>query len=139
MSCQQGKGTHVQRTSGVTSGNAAEDGDAHRGWLLGHFRDDPTGGDPRATADVEVKWSVYEGGEGRTEWGVNDRAHTLALLVRGTFRLCFPAREVLLTREGDYVLWEPGVPHRWHAEARAVVVTVRWPSLPGDSRDVDGG
>jgi hypothetical protein len=129
----------VLRTSGVTSGNAAEDSAAHRGWLLGHFRGDPDGDDPRATADVEVKWSIYEGGEGRIEWGVNDRAHTLALLVRGTFRLCFPEREVLLAHEGDYVLWEPGVPHRWRAEAPAVVVTVRWPSLLGDSRDVDGG
>ena len=121
------------RTPGVTSGNAAEDGDGRRGWLLGHFLPGPD--DPRATTAVEVKWAVYEGGEARVDWGVNDRAHTLALLVRGRFRLRFPQREVLLAQEGDYVLWEPGVPHTWQAEAPAVVVTVRWPSLPGDSRD----
>ena len=45
-------------------------------------------------------------------------------------------REVLLREEGDFVLWEPGVPHRWQAEGPTIVVTVRWPSLPGDSRDV---
>jgi hypothetical protein len=28
------------------------------------------------------------------------------------------------------------VPHLWQAETPAVVVSVRWPSLPGDSRDV---
>ncbi len=123
-------------TGGVISGNAAQDSADRRGWLLGHFLAEPD--DPRSTSDVEVKWAVYEGGEARVAWGVNDRAHTLALLVRGVFRLRFPEREVLLSHEGDYVLWEPGVPHRWQAEAPAVVVTVRWPSLPGDSRHVRG-
>ena len=115
------------RTEGVTSGNAADDGADRRGWLVGHFL--PASDGPRATGNVEVKWAVYEGGEVRPDWGVNDLAHTLALLVRG----------VLLSQEGDYVLWEPGVPHLWQAETPAVVVTVRWPSLPGDSRDMDDG
>jgi hypothetical protein len=101
---------------------------------VGHFL--PGSDGPRATGDVEVKWAVYQGGEARQNWGVNDRAHTLAILVRGVFRLRFPEREVLLSKEGDYVLWEPGVPDLWQAETPAVVVTVRWPSLPGDSRDL---
>ena len=117
---------------GLSSGNAGEDGADWRGWLLGHFL--PSAAGPRATADVEVKWAVYQGGERRSDWGVNERAHTLAILVRGRFRLRFPEGEVVLAREGDYVLWEPGVPHRWQAEGPAVVITVRWPSLPGDSR-----
>ena len=124
----------MQRTPGVTSGNAAEAGAGRDGWMLGHFLagDDAA----RATAAVEVKWAVYEGGEARVAWGVNDRAHTLAILVRGRFRLRFREHEVLLDKEGDYVLWEPGVPHRWQAEGPTSVVTVRWPSLPGDSRDM---
>ena len=124
----------MQRTPGVTSGNAAEAGAGRDGWMLGHFLagDDAA----RATAAVEVKWAVYEGGEARVAWGVNDRAHTLAILVRGRFRLRFREHEVLLDKEGDYVLWEPGVPHRWQAEGPTIVVTVRWPSLPGDSRDM---
>lgn len=127
----------MQRTPGVTSGNAAVDGAERYGWLLGDFF--PNTDDPRATEDVEVKWAVYAGGESRDGWGVNDRAYTLALLVRGRFRLRFPEREVLLAHEGDYVLWEPGVRHFWQAEGPAVVVTVRWPSLPDDSRRVGGG
>ena len=122
------------RGEGIISGNAAEDGADRQGWLTGHFL--PASEGARATGDVEVKWAVYQGGEARPDWGVNDRAHTLAILVRGLFRLRFPEREVLLSEEGDYVLWEPGVPHLWQAETPAVVVTVRWPSLPGDSRDV---
>jgi mannose-6-phosphate isomerase-like protein (cupin superfamily) len=124
----------VQQTPGVTSGNAADDSAERRGWLLGHFLPEATG--PRATSDVEVKWAVYQGGEQRAGWGVNDQAHTLAILVRGRFRLRFPEREVLLAREGDYVLWEPGVPHLWQAEGPAVVITVRWPSLPDDSYEL---
>ncbi len=120
----------MQRTAGVTIGNAADDGAGRRGWLLGHFL--PGADDPRATGDLEVKWAVYQGGEARTTWGVNERAHTLAILVRGHFRLRFPERDVVLANEGDYVLWEPGVPHRWRAEGPAVVITVRWPSLADD-------
>jgi hypothetical protein len=127
----------VQRTPGVTSGNAAVDGVGRNGWLLGDFF--PDGDHPLATPEVEVKWAVYGGGETRDGWGVNDRAHTLALLVRGRFRLRFPEREVLLAQEGDYVLWEPGVQHYWQAEGPAVVVTVRWPSLPEDSRSAGDG
>lgn len=125
----------MQRTPGVTSGNAAVDGATRRGWLLGQFLQGED--DALATPDVEVKWAVYAGGETRDGWGVNDRAHTLALLVRGRFRLRFPERDVLLAQEGDYVLWQPGVPHHWQAEAAAVVVTVRWPSLPDDSRRLE--
>lgn len=127
----------MQRTVGVVRGNAAEGGNGRRGWLVGHFLPDPD--DPRTTADVEVKWAVYNGGETRAAWGVNDRAHTLAILVRGRFRLTFPDGDALLSREGDYVLWDPGVPHRWRAETAAVVVTVRWPSAPDGSRDVTEG
>ncbi|MFN8592008.1 MAG: hypothetical protein U0031_11165 [Thermomicrobiales bacterium] len=125
----------MTQTPGVLSGNAAEGSDARWGWLLGHFMPEPD--DPRATGDVEVKWAVYDGGEARTAWGVNAKARTLAVLVRGRFLLRFPQRDVVLTHEGDYVLWEPGVPHLWRAESAAVVITVRWPSLPGDSRTLD--
>jgi len=75
----------------------------------------------------------------RPHWGVNDRAHTLALPVRGVFRLPFPEPEVLLPHDGDYVRWEPWVPQPCEAETPALVVIVRWPSVPEDSRDVGGG
>ena len=125
----------MQRTRGVTSGNAADDSEDRRGWLLGHFLSGTNG--PMATPDVEVKWAVYEGGESRAEWGYNLTAHTLAILVRGRFLLRFPERDVLLAQEGDYVLWEPGVAHFWQAEGPTIVVTVRWPSLPDDQRGGD--
>ncbi|WP_293330512.1 hypothetical protein [Microcoleus sp. CAWBG58] len=45
----------------------------------------------------------------------------------------FSSQEILLSREGDYALWLPGVPHYWSAEEDSVIVTVRWPSVSGDS------
>jgi quercetin dioxygenase-like cupin family protein len=38
---------------------------------------------------------------------------------------------VLLERQGDYVVWGPGVDHSWRAEEESVVLTVRWPSVAG--------
>jgi len=120
----------VESSGGVTSGNAAND-EACAGWFVGHFMAGDVG--PRATETLEVKWAVYAGGEARAEWGANREATTLAVLVRGHFRLLFPDREVILRQEGDYALWEPGVPHHWRAEGPTIVLTVRWPSLPDDS------
>jgi hypothetical protein len=114
---------------GVTSGNAGGE-IARNGWFVGHFMGEDN---PLTTAGVEVKWSAYAGGERRDGWGANRQATTLCVLVRGRFRLGFPGGEVWLEREGDFALWQPGVPHEWQAHGPTVVISVRWPSLPGDS------
>ncbi len=116
----------------IVAGNAAADGSPYRGWLVGHFAGEA--GSPTRTRAVEVKWGVHPAGDHRATAALNARATTLSILVRGRFRLRFPDRVVVLEREGDYALWPPGVAHDWLAEEASVVVTVRWPSLPGDSR-----
>lgn len=113
----------------VASGNAFADGVAYRGWFVGHFVDAP---DLRRTGDVEVKLATYRNGEARVEPALSRVASTLVLLIVGRVRLEFPGREICLCHEGDYALWPPGVPHRWVAEAASRVLTVRWPSRPGD-------
>ncbi len=118
----------------VVFGNAQVESVNRWGWFLGHFvtpRDDP-----RSTSLLEVKWGVHKAGDGRREWAVNAEATTLSILIQGRFRLQFPEQEFLLSREGDYVLWLPGVSHSWLAEEDSTVVTVRWPSKPEDSIDV---
>ncbi len=115
----------------VVYGNAVIEGADRWGWFMGHFitPDD----DPRSTADLEVKWAVHNAGDNRTQWAVNTEAATLSILVNGRFRLQFEDREIVLSREGDYVLWSAGVPHYWVAESDCTILTVRWPSKPGDS------
>ena len=117
---------------GVVAGNAATDGIPYRGWLVGHFAGEPDS--PTRTGVVEVKWGLHPTGDHRATAALNVRATTLSILVRGRFRLRFPDRVVVLEREGDYALWEPGVAHDWLAEEESVVMSVRWPSVPNDSR-----
>jgi hypothetical protein len=119
----------------VHFGNAAVDGEPHRGWLVGHFLDRAAA--PRATEGVAIKWGIHPAGEKRPAWAVNQEATTLSVLIHGRFRLTFAAQSFLLERPGDYVIWAPGIPHHWEAEAPSVVLTVRWPSR-SDSVDVSG-
>ena len=115
----------------IVFGNADIEGATRWGWFIGHFVT-PTD-DPRSTSDLEVKWGVHPAGEGRSQWGMNAQATTLSILIKGRFRVQFPDREVVLSREGDYVLWSPGVPHCWLAEEDSTILSVRWPSQPGDT------
>ncbi|MBD2184204.1 signal peptidase I [Planktothrix sp. FACHB-1355] len=115
-------------------GNAQIEGENRWGWFIGHFINPAN--DPRSSSNLEVKWGSHKAGEGRREWAMNAQATTLSILVSGRFRLQFPDTEVLLSREGDYALWCPGVPHCWLAEEESTILTVRWPSLSGDSKAV---
>ncbi|MDX6740015.1 signal peptidase I [Actinocorallia sp. A-T 12471] len=109
-------------------GNANVDALAERGWLLGHFMPD---GDARHSTDVEIKWGVHPPGDERAEWVRGERRTALLVLISGRFRVEVPGRSVLLEKQGDYVVWGHGVDHSWIAEEESVVLTVRWPSVPG--------
>ncbi|KAF3886847.1 MULTISPECIES: cupin domain-containing protein [Nostocales] len=115
----------------VVFGNAASEGANRWGWFLGHFITPIN--DPRSTEELEVKWATHKAGDNRAEWAVNNQAATISILIHGEFRLKFEDREILLSREGDYVLWRAGVPHSWVAESDCTILTIRWPSKPGDS------
>ncbi|WP_028933971.1 signal peptidase I [Pseudonocardia spinosispora] len=109
------------------TGNAVDDGDKNRGWLLGHFIQPIE--DIRSTSDLEVKWGIHPAGQQRPEWTADDRRTTLLLLISGRFRLDLTVDSVTLARQGDYVMWGPGIDHSWQAEDNSTVVTIRWPSL----------
>ena len=108
------------------SGNAAEDGRETRGWLLGYFIDPAQG--VRASKDVEVKWGIHPAGEKRVAWTADDQRTTLVVLVEGNFRIDLTEASVTLEKQGDYLLWGPGIDHSWEALTDSIVMTVRWPS-----------
>jgi hypothetical protein len=112
----------------VYVGNADVDGAGDRGWLLGHFKPP---GDVRHSTDVEIKWGVHPRGDSRARWVEGEKRTALLLLVSGRFRVELPDRDVVLSRRGDYVVWGQGVDHSWYAEEESIVLTVRWPSIPG--------
>jgi hypothetical protein len=114
-------------TDEIYVGNAAVDGPADRGWLLGHFKPP---GDARYSGDVEVKWGMHAPGDRRAQWVTGERRTALLVLISGRFRVELPGRTVLLARQGDYVVFH-GIGHSWHAEEESVVITIRWPSIPG--------
>ncbi|MFC7650261.1 signal peptidase I [Streptosporangium lutulentum] len=111
----------------VYVGSADVDAAGDRGWLLGHF----VPGDARHSEDVEIKWGVHPRGDERAQWVVGEKRTALLLLISGRFRVELPGRSVLLAERGDYVVWGHGVDHSWYAEEESVVLTVRWPSVPG--------
>ncbi|MEU5869007.1 MULTISPECIES: signal peptidase I [unclassified Nonomuraea] len=112
----------------VYVGNADIDAAGDRGWLLGHFK--PLG-DPRHSEEVEIKWGVHPAGDERAQWVRGEQRTALLVLISGRFRVELPGRSVLLAERGDYVVWGKGVDHSWVAEEESVVLTVRWPSVPG--------
>ena len=107
-------------------GNATTNA-AARGWLLGHFIPP---GDARHSDAVEIKWGVHPAGEQRSGWVTDDPRSILSVLVSGRFRIDLPDRSVVLAEQGDFVVFHGGS-HTWQAEEESVVVSVRWPSLPG--------
>jgi hypothetical protein len=112
----------------VYVGKAAVDAAGDRGWLLGHFK--PVG-HIRHSDDVEIKWGRHPKGDRRATWVTGEQRTALLILISGRFHMEFPARTVVLTEPGDYVVWGRGVDHSWLAEQESVVLTVRWPSVPG--------
>jgi hypothetical protein len=115
----------------IIFGNAAIEGANRWGWFMGHFI--TPNDDPRSTEMLELKWGVHKAGDSRTEWAVNNQATTISILIHGQFRLQFPDKEIVLSREGDYVIWCAGVPHNWVAESDCTIFTIRYPSKSGDS------
>src|SRR3569833_2012423 len=108
--------------------NTDVDAPGDRGWLLGYFKSPD---DPRHSTDVEIKWGRHPKGARRAQWVRGEERTALLMLVSGRFHVELPDRTVILGTPGDYVLWGPGTDHSWLAEEPSVVVTVRWPSLPG--------
>lgn len=109
-------------------GNAADDGQQTRGWLLGAFIDPAEG--VRSSKDVEVKWGIHPLGDKRDQWTADDQRTTMVLLVEGMFRIDLTEGSSTLAKQGDYLVWGPGIDHSWKALAPSVVITVRWPSAP---------
>jgi hypothetical protein len=71
---------------------------------------------------------IHPIGDKRTEWTADDQRTTLVFRVKGKFRIDLTEGSFTLEREGDYLVWGPGIDHSWEALTEAVVVTVRWPS-----------
>ena len=121
----------------IVTGNATTEASHRNGWFVGQFMD---ASEPlRAARDVEVKWGAHAKDEARETWSLNKSSTTLTVLVSGTISHEFPENTVVLSEPGDYVIWAPGVPHRWIAVEPSVSISVRWPSVPDDTVELSNG
>jgi quercetin dioxygenase-like cupin family protein len=77
-----------------------------------------------------LKWYTHARGETRPEWSPPIAVQTLNILIRGRFVLLFPDHEVVLAKEGDFVVFGPGLAHSYRSEEESLVLTIRWPSVP---------
>jgi quercetin dioxygenase-like cupin family protein len=116
-------------TDHVYAGNASDDADQYRGWLVGHFV--KPDGSVRQSADVEVKWGFHPAGQRRPEWTTGETRTTLLMLLDGKFHVELGTGHHTLQKLGDYVVWGPGIDHTWVAEKDSIMLTVRWPSTDG--------
>lgn len=108
--------------SNVYYGNATDDGQDTRGWIVGSFI--PMGA--RHSDRLEVKYGIHAKGESRAEWVTGEQRTTLFVLQSGHFVMKFRDKDVVLDKPGDYVLWGPGTDHRWESPGDSVGITIRW-------------
>jgi hypothetical protein len=117
----------------VEAGNAWDDCSrdcegAKTGWFVGGFPE-MRGLGLRECRDVEIKWYEHPEGQESGEKPVS-RGLTVSVLVTGRFAVSFQDDEsswveYRLEKPGDYVVWGPGIYHRWKAIERSVVLSVR--------------
>jgi len=120
-------------TDQAYTGNAQIDGAARRGWILGHFM---PAGDIRHSEDLEIRWAIHQPGERRAQWVADERRSTAIILISGRFKIELPGRSIVLSEQGDYVVFH-GISHSWEAETRCVIVGIRWPSVSGYQSPAD--
>jgi len=125
-----------------TFGNAEEDGHDFSCWFVGQidtwcvengllFNAKKYG--LRNRSNLEIKWGVHTKNQERPGgWTKSPGSTAISVLVRGLFRIKFRIlkkntfHEVLLKKEGDYVIWNEELEHIWIAEKESRILTVRW-------------
>ncbi len=92
---------------------------------------------------VQVKWMTHPADDPRGTGKPCSEGRTISLLVSeaGRFRLefapdpRFSPRALVrhsLERHGDFVIWGPGVHHRWFVDEPCTILTIRWMPVQGD-------
>ncbi|MFN9870298.1 MAG: hypothetical protein ACK55E_02540 [Cyanobacteriota bacterium] len=138
----------------IEVGNAAEVDTSGSGWFIGFG--DWTRSEAPGRADLrflprnalaqalQVKWMVHPAHDPRGTGKPLSEGRTISLLVSedGCFRLefsadpCFSPEGLVrhtLERHGDFVIWGPGLHHRWFVDKTCTILTLRWTPVPNKS------
>ncbi len=111
--------------SKIVVGNAYKDrNNAH--WLVGRFMDTK---DLKVDKRIEIGWTSIKAGHDKKIWTKSTKATTMTILIKGKFVNSFPKLgDVVLQKEGDYIIYAPNVPHTRRAIKDSVLLNLRWPS-----------
>ncbi|MDP2874253.1 MAG: hypothetical protein Q8N84_03105 [bacterium] len=117
----------------VLTGNFNNERDKYRGWVVGNFIDKAS---PFHTEDFEIKWIKVAKGFRKENLGPETKAKSLAILISGKYQISLLTtdQKFLLEKEGDYLFYQPTVPHRAEAFEDTLMIAIRWPSLPHDQQ-----
>ena len=107
-------------------GRFSEDSQAHHGWFIGTFMEDPA----VKTDDVEIKYWQYETGPVAHDTKISE-IYECTMILAGHCKGVIDGKEVEL-RAGDYYAIQPGITNNIPMEAfeSTTGITVKAPSDP---------
>lgn len=113
----------------IYKGNARDSGKFSQGWFMGHFITEHS---LLKSTEVELKFGEHNMGD-ICEWKSSCKGFSISILIKGEFLINFKTlnhiERITLEKEGDYVIWDNDVLHKWESLKDSTVLTVRWPSL----------
>lgn len=118
----------------IIQGNLNHNKIIERGWFLGHFIKE---GSPFKTDAFELQWRKLKAGEEKPALGTQKVAKTIGILVYGKFEFSFPDKnkKITIDKEGDFVFYDAGITHSWRVIEDTLLISIRWPSIPGDQKN----
>lgn len=110
-----------------------------KGWIFGHFVPKKSKFSIFKNKNFEVHWGSRKKGDSNENVVYNETSYTLGILLKGKISIILyknkkEKKEYLLQKEGDYLVFGPGVPHDWIALKDSLILGVRWPSVPNDQK-----
>lgn len=95
----------------------------YRDWVIGKFVNDSKFNN----ANFEFKFQQESKGLLRKPKPVmNTNVTTFAILIDGHLRMNFGQEDKYLKTRGDYIWWNPDVPHLFEYLEDSLVITLRW-------------
>tara|TARA_S200002703_G_C3768192_1_gene236500 strand:- start:114 stop:476 length:363 start_codon:yes stop_codon:yes gene_type:complete len=100
----------------------------YKDWVIGSFVDDPD----FSSEHFEFKFQKGTKGHIRPpKESTEPDTKTLPILIYGGVRISFEGgtRNVYLREEGDYILFEPNMPHEFEFLDDTLIITLRWKNI----------
>ena len=107
------------------------------GWILGWFA--PV---PFKTEEFEIKLGDHKKGKKKEITAFNNKAKTLLILIQGKISTNFYnkkgifIKKVILKNPGDFNFYNPGIAHNWIFLEKSRTLTIRWPSIENDQKEL---